>query len=95
VNPSFSNATANVLLTLASYTFLCCNKLSEAKLTALSKGNYEAAIYDAKTKEILSQPKLLELYRAETERVWAQRGVSPYGNNNVFGSASGIFLNRK
>jgi regulator of protease activity HflC (stomatin/prohibitin superfamily) len=65
------------------------------KKVALAKGNYEAAIYDAKTKEILSQPKLLELYRAETERVWAQRGVSPYGNNNVFGSASGIFLNRK
>ena len=39
--------------------------------------------------------KLLELYRAETERVWAQKGVSPYGNNNVFGSASGLLLNRK
>ena len=65
------------------------------KKVALAKGNYEAAIYDAKTKQILSQPKLLELYRAETERVWAQKGVSPYGNNNVFGSASGLLLNRK
>ena len=65
------------------------------KKVALAKGNYEAAIYDAKTKEILSQPKLLELYRAETERVWAEKGVSPYGNNNVFGTTSGMLINRK
>lgn len=64
------------------------------KKVALAKGNYEAAIYDAKTKEILSQPKLLELYRAETDRIWAQKGRSPYGSNNVFGSSTGILLNR-
>lgn len=64
------------------------------KKVALAKGNYEAAIYDAKTKEILSQPKLLELYRAETERIWAEKGKSPYGSNNVFGSSSNILLNR-
>jgi regulator of protease activity HflC (stomatin/prohibitin superfamily) len=64
------------------------------KKVALAKGNYEAAIYDAKTKEILSQPKMLELYRAETERVWANKGKSPYGSNNVFGSTQGILLNR-
>jgi regulator of protease activity HflC (stomatin/prohibitin superfamily) len=64
------------------------------KKVATAKGNYEAAIYDAKTKEILSQPKLLELYRAETDRIWAQKGKSPYGQNNVFGSTSGILLNR-
>jgi len=65
------------------------------KKVALAKGNYEAAQYDAKTKEILSQPKLLELYRAETERKWAEKGVSPYGSNNVFGGASNILLTRK
>lgn len=64
------------------------------KKVALAKGNYEAAQYDAKTKEILSQPKLLELYRAETDRIWAQKGRSPYGNNNVFGTAGNILLNR-
>jgi regulator of protease activity HflC (stomatin/prohibitin superfamily) len=64
------------------------------KKVANAKGNYEAALYDAKTKEILSQPKLLELYRAETERIWAEKGKSPYGQNNVFGSTSGILLNR-
>lgn len=71
----------------------------QAEQTALrkvanAKGNYEAAQYDVKTKELLSQPKLLELYKAETERIWAQKGRSPYGNNNVFGSGTGIILNR-
>jgi hypothetical protein len=64
------------------------------KKVALAKGNFEAAQYDAKTKEILSQPKLLELYKAETARIRATNGTSEYGSNNVFGSASGILLNR-
>ena len=64
------------------------------KKVALAKGNYEAAQYDAKTKEILSQPKLLELYRAETSRIRATNGTSEYGSNNVFGSAGNILLNR-
>jgi hypothetical protein len=33
---------------------------------------------------------MIELYRAETERVWAEKGVSPWGNNNVFGN-SGVY----
>jgi regulator of protease activity HflC (stomatin/prohibitin superfamily) len=61
---------------------------------AVAKGNFEAAQYDAKTKEILSQPKMLELYNAETQRIWAQRGVSPYGSNNVFGSVPGLLLQK-
>ena len=63
------------------------------KKVALAKGNYEAAQYDAKTKEILSQPKLLELYKAETARIRATNGTSEYGSHNVFGS-TGILLNR-
>jgi regulator of protease activity HflC (stomatin/prohibitin superfamily) len=61
---------------------------------AVAEGNYKAALFDAKTKEIMSQPKMLELYKAETDRIWAQRGVSPYGNSNVFGSGTNILLNR-
>jgi len=64
------------------------------KKVATAKGNYEAAQYDAKTKEILSQPKMLELYRLETARIRATNGTSEYGQNNVFGSASGILLNK-
>lgn len=64
------------------------------KLVAVAKGQFEAAQYEAKEKELLSQPKLLELYQAETDRIWAQKGVSPYGQNNVFGQGTGILLNR-
>jgi regulator of protease activity HflC (stomatin/prohibitin superfamily) len=63
------------------------------KKVALAKGNYEAAQYDAKTKEILSQPKLLELYKAETARIRATNGTSEYGSHNVFGT-TGILLSK-
>ena len=41
---------------------------------------------DAKTKAIMSQPKMLELKKLEIEQIWAEKGVSPYGTNNVFGA---------
>lgn len=68
--------------------------LARAKV-AESQGNYDAAQLDVKTKQLMSQPAVLELYQAETERIWAQKGVSPYGNNNVFGNVPGLLLNRK
>jgi len=97
--PSYKKAIERKIAVLQE-TATIISQTKQAEQTALkkvatAKGNYEAAIYDAKTKEILSQPKMLELYRAETERVWAEKGVSPYGNNNVFGSAQGMLLNRK
>lgn len=62
---------------------------------ARAKGEFEAAKYDSKTKELMSSPKFLELYRAETERKWAEKGVSPFGNNNVFGvSPNSILLTK-
>jgi regulator of protease activity HflC (stomatin/prohibitin superfamily) len=70
--------------TLAEKKELEQKNLAQAEV-ARAKGEYEAAQYDAKTRDILSSPKQLELYRAETERVWAEKGVSPWGNNNVFG----------
>jgi hypothetical protein len=47
-----------------------------------------------KSKELLSQPKVLERYKAETAWIRATNGTSEYGHNNVFGSTSGILLNR-
>lgn len=59
--------------------------LAAAKV-AKAKGDFEAAEFDVKTKDLMSQPKLLALYMAETERTWAEKGVSPWGSNNVFGA---------
>jgi hypothetical protein len=61
------------------------NKLAGAKEEEAMK-NFKAAEWDAKTKEILSQPAMLALKKLEIEAMWAQKGVSPYGSNNVFGS---------
>lgn len=53
-----------------------------------AKGRFETAEFDAKTKAILSQPKMLELKKLEIEQIWAEKGVSPYGTNNVFGAGA-------
>lgn len=72
-------------------------KKKEAEQTALakavvakSKGLFEAAEFDVKTKKLMSQPAVLKLYEAETERRWAEKGVSKYGSNNVFGSNASV-----
>jgi len=57
---------------------------------AKSKGEFEAAEYDVKTKDLMSKPAVLKLYEAETERKWAEKGISKYGNNNVFGSGASV-----
>ena len=65
------------------------NKLSASKVEQ-SKNNLEAAKYDAEAKAILSKPEMLALKKLEVEMEWAKRGVSPYGNNNVFGGETAI-----
>jgi len=69
----------------------------EAEQTALakatvakSKGLFEAAEYDVRTKKLMSQPAVLRLYQAETDRQWALKGTSKYGSNNVFGAGVSI-----
>lgn len=63
--------------------------LAKARI-AEAKGKYDAALYDAKTKDILSSPKMLELKKLEIEMEWAKKGVSKYGNNNVFGASTSV-----
>ena len=63
--------------------------LAKAKI-AKAEGDFKAAEFDAKRKEILSNPKLLELKKLEVQMAWAERGVSPYGSNNVFGSQTAV-----
>lgn len=69
--------------------------LASARI-AKSKGDFESAQYDAKTKDILSQPKMLELQRVENERIMAegyrQHGKSVYGENNYFGAGAPVLL---
>lgn len=59
-----------------------------------AENNFKAAEWDAKTKDILSQPAMLKLKELEIQMTWAQKGVSQYGTNNVFGANTGILLNR-
>lgn len=63
--------------------------LAKARI-AEAKGKYDAALYDAKTKDVLSSPKMLELKKLEIEMEWARKGVSKYGNNNVFGAGTAV-----
>lgn len=69
----------------------------EAKAQALiaeAKGNYEAALFDAKTKDIMSSPKMLDLKRVENEALMWQgflkHGKSPFGDNNMYGVTPAI-----
>jgi hypothetical protein len=74
-------------------------KQAELNKLALSKGqeaenNYKAAEWDAKTKDVLSQPAMLKLKELEIQMEYAKKGVSPYGTNNVFGTNPALLLNR-
>lgn len=74
---------------LASKKELEQTNLAKARI-AEAKGKYDAALYDAKTKDIMSSPKMLELKKLEIEMEWAKKGVSKYGNNNVFGANTSV-----
>lgn len=70
------------------------NKLALEKAQE-AENNYKAAEWDAKTKKILSQPEMLELKRLEIQEIWAKKGVSPYGHNNVFGAGVAVLKGLK
>lgn len=36
---------------------------------------------------------MIKLMQLENERIWAEKGVSPFGQNNVFGVPPNMFLN--
>lgn len=59
-------------------------------LVAEAQGNYDAGVLNAKTKDIMSSPKMLEMMKIENERIMAEgyrvHGKSFYGSNNIFGS---------
>lgn len=69
--------------------------LAQAQI-AEAEGNFKAAEYDAKTRDILSTPKMLELQRVENEKIIAEgykkHGKSIYGENNYFGVGAPLLL---
>jgi len=69
------------------------NKLADSKALE-AENNFKAAEWDSKTKDVLSKPAMLKLKELEIEMEYAKKGVSKYGTNNVFGSTSGILLQR-
>lgn len=66
--------------------------LAKAKV-ATAQGDYDAGVLNAKTQELLSQPKMMERQRIENEKIMWQgyykHGKSPFGENNIFGGANG------
>jgi regulator of protease activity HflC (stomatin/prohibitin superfamily) len=67
------------------------NKLELEKVQA-AENRFKAAEYDAKTKDILSQPKMLALYQLELQEKWIQKWNGSYGTNNVFGGDAGVSI---
>lgn len=73
-------------------------QLAKARV-AEAQGRYDAGVLDARTRDLLSQPKMLELQRIENEKImwegYRTHGKSPYGENNIFGgTVPNLFLNR-
>jgi regulator of protease activity HflC (stomatin/prohibitin superfamily) len=67
------------------------NKLELEKVQA-AENRFKAAEYDAKTKDILSQPKMLALYQLELQEKWINKWNGSYGTNNVFGGDAGVSI---
>lgn len=70
------------------------NKLSEKKAEE-AENNFNAAEWDAKRQALLSQPQMLKLKELDVEMEFAKKGVSRYGNNNVFGAETAVLKGMK
>lgn len=76
------------------------NRLEESKAVA-AENRFKAAEWDAKTKDILSQPAMLKLkeleiqeMQAKADMMWATKGSSRYGSGNVFGQTPNLLFQR-
>ena len=72
--------------------------LAKAKV-ATAQGNYDAGVLNAKTKDIMSSPKMLEMMKIENDRImwegFRTHGKSPFGQNNIYGNTNPtLLLNR-
>tara|TARA_R110000772_G_scaffold20466_2_gene56747 strand:+ start:60365 stop:61183 length:819 start_codon:yes stop_codon:yes gene_type:complete len=55
---------------------------------AEAEGNYKSALFDTKTKALLSTPAILKLKQLNVLQTYADKGISPFGSNNVFDKES-------
>jgi len=69
------------------------NKLELEKAQA-AENRFKAAEWDAKTKDVLSQPAMLKLYELELQEKWINKWNGQFGNNNVFGGDAGVMIMR-
>jgi len=69
------------------------NKLELEKAQA-AENRFKAAEWDAKTKDILSQPAMLKLYELELQEEWIKKWNGSFGTNNVFGSDANLMMMR-
>ena len=60
-----------------------------------ARGRLDVAKLDAEAINVKSNPKQLDYYNAETLRKYADAGISPFGNNNVFGQTPTLFRQLK
>lgn len=71
--------------------------LAKAKV-AQAQGDYDAGVLNAKTRDLLSQPKMLELQRIENEKLmwegFKKHGKSPWGQNNWFGVSPNVMVQK-
>ena len=71
--------------------------LAKAKV-AQAQGDYDAGVLNAKTRDLLSQPKMLELQRVENEKLmwegFKKHGKSPWGQNNWFGVNPNVMVQK-
>ena len=74
------------------------NKLALEKATE-AENNFKAAEWDAQTKQILSQPAMLQLLKLENDKLkwegFLKHGKSPYGSGNVYGAETAVFKGMK
>ena len=63
-------------------------------IVAESKAAAEAAKYEAERLQYITSPAMLKFKELEVQMKWAEKGVSPYGSNNVFGSNASLLLNK-
>lgn len=63
-------------------------------IVATAKANAEAARYEAERLQAITTPQMLRYKELEVLMMYAKKGVSPYGSNNIFGNTNSLLFNK-